>query len=164
MPQHRSSTRASVRRKMRAKFSRGAPPPHTIERKRKRVIQKIVARRNAAEHFAHARGCFALVRARLGRVPGSVTVFLLLPCFGHRRTLRRHAGFDCPSRSTATPRRCAIQISARGERPTPLSRCGAEAPRDRPPRAFLSPARMGAIAPRVFRRATAAAPRSRSGA
>ena len=125
------------------------------------MIQEIVARRDATEHFAYPRGCFALAARADGPRAGQ---------FRCISSLNRHSTCACirfwPSRrGRVIPRRCGTPGSREDQRPIPLYRGGAAAPRGRA-RHVLSYHLRGwdAIAQREFPRATAPGPRSRSGA
>ena len=121
--------------------SRGAMAPVAIQRKGQKVIQEVVARRDAAEHLAHARGGFAFVeradRPRAGQF--------------RRPFDRQHS---CDSRVVRSDfRRCGNGWEFRKRtldeghgKSTPhwtLPMRRGNTHRTRPLRAFLSPARIG---------------------
>jgi len=47
-------------------LARRSAAPHAVKGERKQVIQKIVTRRNPAEHFPHVRRSFAFAASALG--------------------------------------------------------------------------------------------------
>src|SRR5271156_282869 len=114
------------------KLACGALAPHAIERQRKQVVQKIVARRNSAEHFPDMRGSLAFAasafRTRTRRL---------------RRKYRgghdRHAVINpWPSRlCPAILKLCAQRVSTEARRRAVLFQFLAAAPSELPRRALF---------------------------
>ncbi len=165
MPQQTSSTRASGRCRMCAKALRGAPSPDMIERKRKQVVQKIVARRDLAEHPLHMRGRFAFVARAFGSRSRQLSPF------SEALTVISRAISDDPVGIHASGLKCRLRAAIAGSSANARATTGhgtsmphsvfpmrrGKTHSTRPPRAFLSPARMGrnSVALESFRAAEA---------